>query len=438
MKDSGVEWIGKVPIGWEVRKLSDVAERITDFVASGSFASLKDNVEYLDEPDYAMLVRTVDLSQKMVKKPVFINESAYNFLSNSNLFGGELILPNIGSVGDVYKYVPIYQRASLAPNAVLVDMKEHNQYYYYYFLSPSTSEMLKNIGSDSVQLKFNKTQLRQIRVLRPRSDEQIKIAEFLDKKTKSLSNIIEQTKSTIEDYKLLKQSIITEAVTKGLDKNVQMKDSGNKWIGQIPKNWSYTSLKNVLITPITDGPHETPTLYDEGFPFVSAEAIKKEKVDFSKIRGLISTEDHIKFSKKVKPVRNDIFMVKSGATTGNIGIVETDDEFSIWSPLALIRANTDIMLFKYLYYYLQSKNFRTQVEQFWNYGTQQNIGMKVLGSLQVIVPNILLQKKIADYLDDTTTQISHLIEKKEGLLVELEKYKKSLIYEYVTGKKEVE
>ncbi|MCI9296691.1 MAG: restriction endonuclease subunit S, partial [Lachnospiraceae bacterium] len=124
-KDSGKEWIGKIPEHWERRKLSSIAKRITDYVASGSFASLNENVQYLDEPDYAMLVRTVDLSGTSADAlKVYVDKHSYDFLNNSNLFGGELILSNIGSVGSVFIYEPMYQRATLAPNAILIDMEE--------------------------------------------------------------------------------------------------------------------------------------------------------------------------------------------------------------------------------------------------------------------------------------------------------------------------
>ena len=134
MKDSGVEWIGEIPEDWCVVKLNHLANKITDYVASGSFASLNANVQYLDAPDYAMLVRTADLSGTKDKR-VYINESAYHFLSNSNLFGGEVILSNIGSVGNVFLYESMYERASLAPNAIMIDGCPNNKYVYYWFVS---------------------------------------------------------------------------------------------------------------------------------------------------------------------------------------------------------------------------------------------------------------------------------------------------------------
>ena len=130
MKDSGVEWIGEIPSNWEVKKLNNVANKITDYVASGSFADLNKNVQYLDEPDYAMLVRTADLSGTKDKK-IYIDKSAYEFLANSNLFGGEVILSNIGSVGNVFYFKLLYERCSLAPNSIMVSDSPNNKYLYY-------------------------------------------------------------------------------------------------------------------------------------------------------------------------------------------------------------------------------------------------------------------------------------------------------------------
>lgn len=102
-KDSGIIWIGNIPQNWKIRKFQQLCKIITDYVASGSFADLRNNVSYLDEPDYAMLVRTTDLanSSRSTEK-VYISKESYDFLNNSNLFGGEIILPNIGSIGDAY------------------------------------------------------------------------------------------------------------------------------------------------------------------------------------------------------------------------------------------------------------------------------------------------------------------------------------------------
>ena len=115
---------------------------------------------------------------------------------------------------------------------------------------------------------------------------------------------------------------INEAVTKGLDPNVKMKASGIEWLGDVPEHWEVTPLKRILEVKMTDGPHETPAFLDYGLPFVSADAVQDGKLHLKRMRGYISQEDHKKYCEKIKPQINDIFIVKSGSTTGKSCIVD--------------------------------------------------------------------------------------------------------------------
>ena len=133
-----------------------------------------------------------------------------------------------------------------------------------------------------------------------------------------------------------RQAVISHAVTKGLDPNVLMKDSGVEWLGDVPSEWIPTKVKNMLSTPITDGPHETPEFLDEGVQFISAEAISQGYINFDKIRGHISIEANQKYSEKYSPMLNDVYMIKYGATTGVTAIVKDRIDFNIWSPLGSV------------------------------------------------------------------------------------------------------
>ena len=144
--------------------------------------------------------------------------------------------------------------------------------------------------------------------------------------------------------------------------SILMKDSNNILIGDIPNNWNIKRIKDIVKIKISDGPHSTPTLELEGIPFISAEAIKNNKLDFNKKRGFISEEAHREYSKKCKPQRNDIFIIKSGATTGNVAYVDTDIEFNIWSPLAVVRCNEYEAHYKFVYYQLLSDIFITYLK----------------------------------------------------------------------------
>jgi type I restriction enzyme S subunit len=203
-------------------------------------------------------------------------------------------------------------------------------------------------------------------------------------------------------------------------------------LAEVPSYWKITSIKHILQIPITDGPHTTPRLYDEGIPFISAEAIKNGKIDFDKKRGYISLDDYTFFSNKYVPKKNDIYMVKSGATTGNIAIVETDEIFTIWSPLAVFRANKNKVQPIFLLYYLGSSNLRYLVELNWSYGTQQNIGMGVLSDLPICYPSLIEQTKISNYLDYKTSLVDNLITKKEQLIEKLKEQRQAIINEAVT------
>lgn len=211
-----------------------------------------------------------------------------------------------------------------------------------------------------------------------------------------------------------------------------MKESGIDWIGQIPEEWKVRPIKHIVETPVTDGPHETPVLYETGIPFLSAEAVKDGVLDFNFKRGYISLKDHDRFKKKISPKKDDIFIVKSGATTGNVGIVNTDEIFAIWSPLALIRCNKTLAIQKYIYFYLLSTLFKSQVEFNWSFGTQQNIGMGVIERIKVILPPVSEQQKIVEVLDKKTAQLDKVKALLEEQIQKLKDYRASLIYETVT------
>lgn len=214
----------------------------------------------------------------------------------------------------------------------------------------------------------------------------------------------------------------------------QMKDSGIEWIGEIPKEWDISKTLYSLKMPITDGPHETPELLAEGIPFISAEAVScgNGHIDFSHKRGYISREFYDECCKKYVPQLDDIYMIKSGATTGKIAKVETNEIFTIWSPLAVFRFNEYKANVNYMYFYLQSDCYQKQIEDKWTYGTQQNIGMRTLEQLKLVVPPLSEQQRIADFLDDKVSQIDSTITKTRESIEEYKKLKQSIITEAVT------
>ena len=431
MKDSGVEWIGEIPSCWELRParyaFSEVKEknaegtetRALQFKFGKIIAKTNFNAE---DDDY--VADTITNYTIVEPGTVMINGLNLNYDFKTQRVA---LVTERGVITSAY--------LALRPDEQLIDA----EYATYLFKGYESKMALHNMGA-GIRLTLGYREFKNQPVLFPTLCEQRRIVAFFDRRCAEIDAVIERTKATIEEYKKLKQAVITEAVTKGVRGPRPMKDSGIEWIGEIPEGWSRVKTLYALSMPITDGPHETPELFDSGVPFVSAEAVScgKGSIDFDHIRGFISEEYYQECCKKYIPQRNDILMIKSGATTGRVSVVDTDVKFTIWSPLAVFRCKADIFSYRYLFYFLQSDGYQKQIENKWTFGTQQNIGMRTLEQLIVCYPPLGEQQEIAAYLDEKCAALDTLIAKKTALLTELETYKKSLIYEYVTGKKEVQ
>ncbi len=427
MKDSGVPWIGSIPQNWETGPIkSAVAWKSVKGHGQATVLSLY--------RDYGVVPKD---SRDDNHNVTSTETDAYKFVEKGDLvinkmkaWQGSMAISQFEGIVS-----PAYHVASLTNENVYAP-------YFNYLIRdvsylPEYTRLSTGMRIGQWDLAFD--DFIRIPFLLPPLEEQRRIADYLDAKAQEVDAAIEKTRESIEEYQKLKKAVITQAVTKGIRPNRSMKDSGVEWIDAIPGEWEIMKVLRTLAMPVTDGPHETPELQEEGIPFISAEAVSagNGKIDFSHKWGNISQEYYEECCKKYKPELNDIYMIKSGATTGRVAIVETNELFTIWSPLAVFRSNPQKVHPKFLFYALQSETFFKQVELGWTFGTQQNIGMRTLEKLKVCLPSIHEQQEIAVFLDEKCGAIDALLEKKQQIITELESYKKSLIYEYVTGKKEV-
>ncbi len=189
------------------------------------------------------------------------------------------------------------------------------------------------------------------------------------------------------------------------------------------EDWEQRKVLDLLIQPITDGPHETPKLVEKGVPFISVDAIVDNKIDFNRKRGNISEEYDELCCKKYKPQFHDVYLVKSGSTVGKVAIVETTDRFNIWSPLAAMRCGEKTYPY-FLYDLLQTKDLQAQVADKASNGTQPNLSMRELEKFPVSVPsNLEEQKKIGDYF----RSLDHLITLHQRKCDETKKLKKCML-----------
>lgn len=435
MSDSGVKWIGNIPNNWTVTKLKYLIDKVssggTPDSSNDMYYSLENGIPWVTISDMS----TIREVKKTTKK---ISDLAIKDKKLTIYKPGVLLLAMYASVGKVARLcVP----ATVNQAILAIECnKEKLSLAYSEYCFNAYEPYLMSESNGTTQFNLNANTVLNLYVPYIPLPIQNKIVEVLDNKISKIDALIANENKQIERLDEYKKAVITKAVTKGLDHNAKMKDSGVKWIGEIPDGWSIQKVLFQLSMPITDGPHTTPLLYDKGIAFVSAEAVScgNGTIDFRHIRGYISEEFYQECCKKYIPEIDDIYMIKSGATTGKVSMVTTlEPKFTIWSPLAVMRTDRNKMISKYLYYSVQADSFQKQVELGWSFGTQQNLGMRTLEQLKIAVTSLSEQQQIVVYLDEKCEKINRIIEIKKSKIEKLQDYKKSLIYEYVTGKKEV-
>lgn len=424
MKDSGIEWIGEIPECWNLvptkRLFRNTKQIVGDSVNQYERLALTLN---------GVIKRSKDDSEGLQPEKF----EGYQILHKNNLVFKLIDLENVNTsrVG-LSPYTGL-----VSPAYIVVENESHdNRFYYYWFMFMYYNEVFNHLGGDGVRSALNAKDLLALPIPYISCDARAHIADYLDRKCSEIDSIIAKVQEEIEKLKEYKLSVITEAVTKGLNPDVAMKDSGIEWLTTIPCGWENRKLLSLLAMRVVDGPHESPELYDEGIPYISATAIENGKINFSLQRGYISESYCDLCDKRYKPQINDILVVKLGASTGQVAIVDTDIRFNIWVPLAAVRCNT-LANPKFVYYAFQSDYFIKQMELSWTYGTQQTLGVKTIERLRIILPPLKEQEEITTYLDAKCLAIDSTIEHKQVVSNKLTEYKKSLIYEVVTGKKEV-
>jgi type I restriction enzyme S subunit len=423
-KDSGVQWIGSVPEHWDVVRLRNIfliQKRIAGKLGFDVLSITNKGVKVKDiESGDGQLSSDYSKYQLVMK-----GEFAMNHM---DLVTGYVDISAFDGVTS-----PDYRVFSAAHPEL-----DNPRYMLRLLQNAYHQKLFFPFGQGSAHLgrwRLPAEEFKDFFFPRPSRLEQTQIARFLDHEAARIDALIAEQQHLIELLKEKRQAVISHAVTKGLDPTVPMKDSGVEWLGEVPAHWEVTPLKHVVATPITDGPHETPDFIDEGVLFVSAEAVSSGRINFSKAR-YISRDDHLRYSRKYRPQKFDIYMVKSGATTGVTAIVETDDEFNVWSPLAVVRCKPQYSPY-FVLFSMRSRNFQESVVVNWSFGTQQNIGMNVIENLPIACPPADEQKKIAAFITQESEKWDSLISEGVSAVHLLQERRSALISAAVTGKIDV-
>lgn len=417
MKDSGVEWIGNIPSAWEISQIGTLYTERKTKVSDVDYPPLSVTMKGI-VPQLATAAKTDAHDDR---KLVCVGDFAINSRSDRR-----------GSCG-----ISAYDGSVSLINTILTPRKSMNpRYYNWLFHTASFADEFYSWGHGIVDDLWttNWQDMKRIQIPVPTLDEQEAIADFLDKQCAEIDAVIAKTKATIEEYKKLEQSVITEAVTKGIRGDRPMKDSGIELIGNIPVEWSMTKLGGATISMRNGYVGPTRDLFFEtGIRYIQSLHIKNGTIDFDRHPYYVSeewAEDHPKIK------ANDILIVQTG-DIGQVGIVEEKYNDCNCHALIIATPNTDIVIPNYLKFYLMSFSGKELMLSFKTGALLPHLNAGKIKFTPVVVPTLNEQQEIANYLDEKVVEIDILIDKKITLLEEMETYKKSVIYEHVTGKKEI-
>lgn len=425
MKDSDIRWIGQIPKNWKVIRVKDAFTR-------KKAKAKQENPVILSLARSGVKVRDITNNEGQLAE----NYSDYNpvmvddlLLNPMDLISGDNC--NISRVEGVISpaYVNLRYKNGINPEF-------YNFYFKYQYWCKAFFAYGKGVSFEN-RWTLNYDTLERFPLILPPIEEQNRIVKFLKGKCAEIDALhtdIEKQIETLEEYK---KSIITEAVTKGLDPDVEMKDSGISYIGNIPKHWKVTNLK--YLGKCQNGISKGGEYFGNGFPFVSYGDVYKNYSIPQNVDGLImstKTEQNI-YSVKY----GDVFFTRTSETIEEIGFASTclkSIDNSVFAGFLIrFRPTSNDLIPEFSKFYFRSNIHRKFFVKEMNLVTRASLSQNLLGRLPVLLPPLCEQQMIAKNLEKKCAEIDGAIEEKKEQLETLEQYKKSLIYEYVTGKKEV-
>ena len=411
--ETGFEWIGKIPSSWELSRVgkffTERSEKVDDVTYPPLSVTMNGIVDQLSD-----VAKSNDNgNRKLVKKDDFVINS------RSDRKGSSGIAPRDGSVSLI--------NIVLAPKNI--DPKYIENLFKSYYFKEEYFRNGKGIHWDLWTTRWE--QFKNINIPIPPIEEQKRISCYLDKKTSQIDSLVDKIQRKLELLKEQRTSLINHYVTKGLNRDIEMKDSGVNWIAQIPNHWSRGSLKQ-FTTLITDGAHISPDTSSEDQYFISTVDITDGVIDFENcLKTSQVTYDYL-VKTGCKPIENDILFSKDG-TIGKTSLVK-DEDFVVASSLIIIRPNIQNFLPKYLEMVLQSHVVLDQIESMVRGAALRRVSLKNINSVGIMVPPLTEQQRIIEVLISKEEKIKNILEIEEKRLRLLSEYRKSLISSVVTGK----
>ena len=423
VKPSGIEWIGNIPDDWKTNTAFQI------------FTPVKNKNEGLKEQNL------LSLSYGKIKRKSIETVGGLlpeNFDGYNIIEADDIVLRLTDLQNDQKSLrVGISPERGIVTSAYLTLRNRSTslpEYLYYYLHAFDISKGFYGMGA-GVRQGLNWDGLKWLKILTPPVPEQEKIVSFLDAECARIDAVIEQTRASIEEYKKLKQSVITQAVTKGIRPGRKMKDSGVEWIGEIPEEWTLRKTKAIANRIVVGVVIKPADYFDDAgtVPFLRGINVKEYRVNSSPMVYISETTNEI-LSKSIVHA-GDILVVRDGSIGVSAVVPEEYDGANVVSMI-IVTCN-DMVLPDYLCYSLNSDVGKTQFNLSKIGTALTHTSVQSVSNLLHLVPPIEEQIEIVNNLKSKVASFETLIQMKEKIIAELESYKKSLIFEYVTGKKEV-
>lgn len=428
MKDSGIPWIGQIPADWTLKRIK--------FLHNGEANSFVDG-DWIESPYITNFgiryLTTGNIGDGIFKRQGngYITDETFKKLNCKFAYPGDLVISRLNAPYGRACILPFdEEKYVLAVDIVILRTNENKLFLCYLMQCEGYQNIVQDGTKGTTMKRISRTNLGNVVLPIPPYDVQNVIADFLNKKYAKIDAVLEKTRTSIEEYKKLKQAIITQAVTKGVRGDRPMKESGIEWVGRIPADWDVRRIKTLF--SLRDERNTLPLAEVNLISLYTDQGVVQH-ADLEKTTGnKASNADGYK-----KVYQNDIIVNIILCWMGAIGRSDFD---GVTSPAYDVYIPTDEIESRFYHYYFRTIGFsgdcykrgRGIMAMRWRTYSDQ------FRDIPVVFPPIGEQQAVVKYLDKMCSQIDALIAKKEEVVSELESYKKSLIYEYVTGKKEVD
>lgn len=422
-KPSGLEWLGRIPEHWGTRPLKWMA----DFVNGYGFSPSEWKVEGTP------IIRIENLN----------GGTNFNYVTGEypkkfHAYDGDLLFGWSGNRGTSFGPF-LWWKPGLAyvnQHIFRICGFEADKGWLYWALKAVTFYVERQAHGIIGMVHITRGELGGIAVPNVSLPEQRAIAAFLDRETAKIDELIEKKRRLIELLEEKRTALISHVVTKGLDPNVPMKDSGVEWLGEVPAHWEVGALSYAL-DAVGDVDHYMPSSVEDGVPYLMTGDLKElaSEIDFGRCKQ-IAHDDYLRLCRKIKTTKGDLIMARY-ATIGTVSYVDLDAEFLVSYSCVTIKPNAEKALGRYLFFCLKSDSFVQGIQERVNTNTQGNVGIADLRKVKVVLPPLKEQEKIADHLTvecDRCEEGRRLAERQIGLFRE---YRQSLITAAVTGKIDV-